>query len=230
MKSLYSLRFQAFQAYLIDDRLKFGMFFALLVGLVSDLFEGLIRNIPGSLGFVIRRLYYKLRLKKLGKKCIIDVGVVFYGPRNIQIGDYCWVDSGVRIESLLGEVSIGRRVHIGSQTILSSRSPITIEDYAGIAAGVRLYSSSELPIPGLHMSGPMIPEKYRSFITKPVRVGKNGFVGTNSVLLPGANIGEGAILGALSLLKTSIPDWEIWAGLPAKKISKRSNNSAFPNP
>ena len=71
------------------------------------------------------------------------------------------------------------------------------------------------------MSGPMIPEKDKSFRSKPITIGKDAVVGTNSVLLPGANLQEGSILGALSLLNRTIPSWEIWIGNPAIKIGMR---------
>ena len=43
------------------------------------------------------------------------------------------------------------------------------------------------------------------------------------MLLPGANLGEGSIVGALSLLNKTVPDWEIWTGAPAKKVADRPN-------
>jgi acetyltransferase-like isoleucine patch superfamily enzyme len=229
MPRTYEVRFQAFQAYISDEKISFRMLISLVSSLFPDLFEGLIRNVSGSIGILIRRIYYKFRLKRLGKKCIIDVGVYFYGPRNIEIGDYCWVDTGVRLEGMLGSISIGKRVHIAPYTIIGARSAVVVEDYAGIAAGVRIYSGSEVPIAGLHMSGPMIPEKFKSFETKPILIQKSAFVGANAVLLPGASLGEGSILGALSFLKENIPDWEIWAGLPAKKIGFRNHEVQLPN-
>lgn len=221
MTSRYSNEYIAFQDYIKGERISVSRAFRLVLSIIPDTIEGLIRNIPGLLGILIRRFYYKFRLSHLGYKTIIDVGVRFIGPKNISIGDYCWIDSDTKFEARLGTITIGSRVHIASFVIMGAREPITICDFAAVAAGVKLYSNSVIPRDGLRMSGPMIPEEQKAFYSKEVIVGKDAVVGANSVLLPGALLQTGSILGALSLLKSEIPEWEIWAGSPAKKIGKR---------
>ena len=76
----------------------------------------------------------------------------------------------------------------------------------------------------------MIPESMKAFSSREILIGKDALVGCNSVLLPGASLQEGAILGAQSLLKEVIPAWEIWGGVPARKIGERSHNIEMPNP
>jgi acetyltransferase-like isoleucine patch superfamily enzyme len=134
------------------------------------------------------------------------------------------------LEALIGEIRIGKRVHVASQVIIGAREPVVIGDYAAIAAGSKIYSNSEVPKDGLHMSGPMIPESMKAFSSREILIGKDALVGCNSVLLPGASLQEGAILGAQSLLKEVIPAWEIWGGVPARKIGERSHNIEMPNP
>lgn len=51
-----------------------------------------------------------------------------------------------------------------------------------------------------------------------VRIGKRSYVGVNTVILPGVWIGDGAIVGASSLVNKNIPPREVWAGVPAKYI------------
>lgn len=59
-----------------------------------------------------------------------------------------------------------------------------------------------------------------SLIIKPVKIGNCVTVGVRSMVLPGVEIGDGAIVGAGALVPkdTRIPPNEIWAGVPAKKI------------
>ena len=45
---------------------------------------------------------------------LIDVGVIFSGPANISIDDYTWIDSYCIINAMMGEVRIGKRIHIAS--------------------------------------------------------------------------------------------------------------------
>ncbi|MCJ8152353.1 acetyltransferase [Chryseobacterium sp. SSA4.19] len=51
-----------------------------------------------------------------------------------------------------------------------------------------------------------------------VSVGENSFVGANSVVKQGVVIGKEVIIGAGSVVIKDIPDHEVWAGNPAKKI------------
>ena len=58
-------------------------------------------------------------------------------------------------------------------------------------------------------------------ITKPITIGKNSFIGARAMILPGVSIGDQAIVGAMSLVSKNVPDHQIVAGNPAKKIGER---------
>jgi carbonic anhydrase/acetyltransferase-like protein (isoleucine patch superfamily) len=50
------------------------------------------------------------------------------------------------------------------------------------------------------------------------KAGKNCFVGNNCIFLPGSQMGDNCILGAGSVLNSSMPDNSVYAGTPAKFI------------
>jgi acetyltransferase-like isoleucine patch superfamily enzyme len=224
-KNIYTRQFSAFQKYLIGERPNFLELLTLLSSLFFETCEGFLRYFPGTAGMLLRRGYYKLRLNSLGTNVLIDTGVFLIGPKNISIGNYTWIDTNVRLESMLGKITIGSRVHIAPNVIIGARESVVIGDFAGIAAGAKVYASSVVPLPGLHMSGPMVPEEHKGFKSKQITLGKDSLVGANAVLLPGANLGEGSIVGALSLLSKTIPDWEIWSGCPAQKVGDRPDTA-----
>ena len=58
--------------------------------------------------------------------------------------------------------------------------------------------------------------------TKPITIGINAFVGARAMILPGVRIGERAIVGAMSVVSKDVPDYQIVAGNPAKKIGERA--------
>ena len=58
-------------------------------------------------------------------------------------------------------------------------------------------------------------------ITKPITVGKNSFIGARAMILPGVSIGDQAIVGAMSVVSKDVPDHQIVAGNPTKKIGER---------
>jgi len=59
-------------------------------------------------------------------------------------------------------------------------------------------------------------------ITKPITVGKNAFIGARAIILPGVCIGEGVIVGSMSVVPKDVPNHQIVAGNPAKKIGERA--------
>lgn len=52
----------------------------------------------------------------------------------------------------------------------------------------------------------------------PVHIGKNVWIGANAVILRGVSIGDGAIIAAGAVVNHDIPAYEVWGGIPAKKI------------
>lgn len=113
---------------------------------------------------------------------------------------------------------IGRGVFIGDHVRIDSGYAryITIEDNVHITGGCRLLchqrdlkeyrrgdDSSKLP--------------YRKGT---IHLKKGVMVGMHSVIMPGVTIGEGAIIGACSLVTKDIPDWCIAIGQPAKAVKQ----------
>ena len=51
-----------------------------------------------------------------------------------------------------------------------------------------------------------------------IKIGKNCFIGNNCTILPGVEMGDNCILGAGSVLSSSMPSNSVYAGTPAKFI------------
>ena len=59
--------------------------------------------------------------------------------------------------------------------------------------------------------------------TSPIHIGEYVFVGADSIIMKGVTVGDFAVIGAGSVVRTNIPENEVWAGNPAvfvKKLSK----------
>jgi acetyltransferase-like isoleucine patch superfamily enzyme len=54
-----------------------------------------------------------------------------------------------------------------------------------------------------------------------VVLGDDIWLGAGVVVVPGVSIGNGAVIGANSVVVHPIPEYEIWAGVPARKIGER---------
>jgi galactoside O-acetyltransferase len=215
---------RAFRQMLNGKNMPFGLKTHLALRSISDLLKFFIMYMPGPLGYGLRQGYYNKRLKYMGPNVLIDIGVIIIEPHNISIDAFSWIDSYVRIEGYKdrpdAEIKIGKRVHIAQGSILSGGGGIYIGDYVGISGGCKIYSST------LHYGGgkrmtPMIPIKSKSVIAKPVFIGKDAFLGVNTVVMPGVKIGEGAIIGSCSFVNKDVQPWTIAIGVPAKPIGER---------
>ncbi|MFA5750335.1 MAG: acyltransferase [Candidatus Shapirobacteria bacterium] len=107
-------------------------------------------------------------------------------------------------------ISIGEDTIIGDHCFLDGRAPLKIGSHVGIASQVLIYND-EHDINSLDYSN--------SF--GPVEIGDYVFIGPRAIILPNTKIGRGAVVAAGAVVTKDIPDFEIWGGVPAKKISDR---------
>jgi acetyltransferase-like isoleucine patch superfamily enzyme len=89
-----------------------------------------------------------------------------------------------------------------------------------LSSGVKIYSASDDYL-GRSMTNPTVPEKYKKVKIGKVILEKHVIIGSSSVILPNVTIGEGASVGALSLVKDNLEEWSVYAGSPVKKLGKR---------
>ena len=59
---------------------------------------------------------------------------------------------------------------------------------------------------------------------KPVVIGNDVWIAANACITRGVTIGDGVVIGAGSIVTHDVPPYEIWAGVPAKKIGQRFSN------
>lgn len=181
--------------------------------------------LPDLPGDYLRYSYYKRKLKSLGSGSRIDLGVIIEAPQNVCIGDYAYIDKNVIIAGGRG-VKIGRRVHIAHNCLIQGGGFVEIGDYVGIAAGSMIFSATDTVYGGKHI-GPMVPSKHKNpLFEKPVILKKDAFLGCGCIVLPGVTIGEGAVVGAGSLVLNDIPPWKVAVGSPAKPIKDRPKITA----
>ncbi len=107
-------------------------------------------------------------------------------------------------------ISIGHDTIIGDHCFMDGRAPLKIGNHVGIASQVLIYND-EHDINS--------PDYGNSF--GPVEIGDYVFIGPRAIILPNTTIGKGAVVAAGAVVTKNIPDFEIWGGVPAKKISDR---------
>ncbi len=168
---------------------------------------------------------FRLGFKSVGENVYISDKASFYGTRNIELGNNVRIDDFVVISAGEKGIQIGNYIHIGVQSSLIGQEHILLNDFSNISSKVAIYSSND-DYSGQTMSNPMIPNEYKNVYHAGVYIGKHVIIGCGSVILPGSYIGDSSVIGALSIVKvnSSIPDLEIWAGIPVKYIKPRDKN------
>lgn len=92
------------------------------------------------------------------------------------------------------------------------RKKITIGDGATIARGVKIYDGDAHKI--IDKNGNVLNPP------KEITIGKHVWIGVNSVILKGVTIGDGAIIGAGSVVTRDVPAYAMVAGNPAVVIKE----------
>jgi galactoside O-acetyltransferase len=98
-----------------------------------------------------------------------------------------------------------------------------MQDYSTLSSKVAIYSSNS-DYSGEYMISPLLPIELIKNYTAAVVIEKHALIGSGAIILPGVTIYEGAVVGALSLVKEDCESFYIYGGVPAHKIKKRSRS------
>lgn len=157
--------------------------------------------------------------KKIGKNVKIFDSAKIVKPEVIEIGDHSEIDDFCFIYGGKG-IKIGRYVHISRFVSIIGGGELFLGDYTVLADGARILTGTDTYHGGYRLST-VLPDEQRNPFISFVRLEKDSFVGTNSIVHPGVTVGEGAIIGSNSLVLKDIEPWTINVGSPCKVIGKR---------
>ena len=146
------------------------------------------------------------------------------GNASLNLGNRVWISHSV-------EVDVACLISIGDNTTVQMRvtlnGNIKIGNSCIIAPNVFISSGTH---PFREYSNMSIREQERKIIEKdgdlsrldkPITIGDDCWIGVNAVILPGVNIGNGAVIGACSVVTRDVEDFQVVAGSPARIIGTR---------
>lgn len=149
-----------------------------------------------------------------------------YIKGQVTIGSKARLQDGVTILA-------GVRISIGSHTaingpntdILSAIQPITIGKFCSIARNVSIqeYNHNHKRITAYYINQHIFKKnRNNDFVSNgPIVIGNDVWIGTKCSILSGVTIGNGAIIGANSVVSSDIPDYAIALGSPARVVKYR---------
>jgi acetyltransferase-like isoleucine patch superfamily enzyme len=150
---------------------------------------------------------------RIGRGASVYLGTMFdVGPRGrISIGEYALVN-GAR---------------------MTCDAAIDIGDYALISWNVLIMDSYRLPLDASQRRRELqdLPQRASRALTnavpaRPIRIGRNVWIGFDVCILPGVTIGEGSVVGARSVVTEDVPAYCVVAGNPARIIRRLENEGA----
>ncbi|MEA1948817.1 MAG: acyltransferase [Thermodesulfobacteriota bacterium] len=157
-----------------------------------------IGTIPGHLGIDLRGMLINNLFKQPGENVSIFPGVKIRGIHNL---------------------SVGKNVVLGEDVFLNANGGIFIDDEAGIGPGTKIWSVNHI------FSDINVPVVEQGYEDKAVRIGKGVWIAANCTILPGAELGEGVIISAGSVVGgKKVKPFSVLAGNPARIIGSRVNH------
>jgi len=180
-------------------------------------------NSPFDPGYFISPELRQMGFARVGENSAISRNCTIIGLENITIGDDVRIDGFTSIIAPAGKLKVGSHVQIGIGCVLGARGGIELGDYSSLSHGVRILSAVD-DFDGRWMTNSTLPRDVLHVQAAPVRVGRYAPIGSGTLILPGVEIGEGAAIGAMSLVRHSVDGWKIYSGNPLREIGERARD------
>lgn len=148
---------------------------------------------------------------KLGRDVKVYAFVNLYG---CEIGDESKIGTFVEIQK---GARIGNRVKVSSHTFICEG--VTIEDEVFIGHGV-MFINDKYP---RSTTGSGTLQTEADWLCTPTLIKRGSSIGSNATILCGVTIGEGALVGAGSVVTHDVPAGAVVAGNPARSIQIHEN-------
>jgi acetyltransferase-like isoleucine patch superfamily enzyme len=159
--------------------------------------EGTLALIPGILGVKLRALFYNLFLGKKGTNFKIGIWSKIQQPNalfvgnNVSFNDRAWIAANIN----------GGQIYIGDDTIIGPGCVIH--------SGNHVYNDNKVLV------------RKQGYIFGQILIGSDVWIGANVTILSGVKIGNGAIIAAGSVVTKSLESYNLYGGIPARKIKNR---------
>lgn len=171
----------------------------------------------------LRAMYRFLRFKVLHPG-IKTEGLIFL-PRRYEIskargaeftiGAWVWIGRGCAFRAHEGTLTIGRKTTFGGNNTINCYERVEIRDECLFADNIYVVDFDHWYL------DPHMSIRSQGIRKEPIVMGPNVWVGEKATVLRGVTIGEGVVIGALSLVIRDVPPYAVVGGVPAKILRYR---------
>jgi len=150
-------------------------------------------------------------------KGLVGAGVRIDYPHGVRIGGRTQLEADVwlKLVSQEARLRIGAYSFIGRGVEIDVSEQVTIGDHVLIAPGVFITDHSHNIKAGLLIDA-------QGCSSAPVCIGDDVWIGARAVILPGVNIGRGAVIGAGAVVTRNVAANSVVAGVPARLLRDRT--------
>ena len=159
----------------------------------------IMRRLSAAIKLAVLKLVYLSRIGVGNFLCPLAMRTTFsiIGKNSkIMFGKKLATRSGVRFRaSDGGEIKIGDKCFFNYNVLVVAHENITIGNNCTFGPGVMVFDHDH-DFRGSRSSG---------YITKPIKIGDNVWLGANVIILKGVTIGDGAVVGAGTVVTKDVP-------------------------
>jgi maltose O-acetyltransferase len=144
---------------------------------------------------------------------------------SIEIGPHCHIRGQLVVLPHGGSIRLGRSCFIGEGSRLWSARAIVIGDRVLISHGVNIHDADSHSLSATRrfehcqqIFSTGHPEILEDVAGAPILIEDDAWIGFNTTILKGVTIGQGAVIGACSVVTKDVPAYAIVAGNPARVI------------
>jgi acetyltransferase-like isoleucine patch superfamily enzyme/O-antigen/teichoic acid export membrane protein len=170
-----------------------------------------LRNLAAALRWLVLAIRHR-QLRQ--RRFFIDRGACLeVGPRaRVAVGSTLRVMADFT-GHFLGEVEIGDNVFFNRGCHVDARLKVSIGDNCLFGEGASIHDADHVFGPGDRR-----PIAERGFVSAPVTIGRNVWVGAKATITRGVTIGDNAVIAAHAVVTRDVPPNSMVAGLPARVI------------
>ena len=174
----------------------------------------------------VQLAWFLLRTKLIDKDIrLIRFPFIIRGRKYIDLGKSLTTGFWCRLEAYPIDNSprvllkLGNNIQMNDFVHICAIEKVEVGDNCLLASHIYISDNSHGNYEGgVHDSSPLTPPDHRDYISAPVKIGKNSWLGEGVIVMPGVTIGEGCVIGAHSVVNRDIPDACIAVGSPAEVV------------
>lgn len=161
-------------------------------------------------------------MSKLTRSLKVILSQLIHGTRpNIRLGSGSYLSISSQIFGT--DLTVGDQTGIEGLYCIGSQS-VSIGKYCAIAGDLTIITSNHI-LTKANIQAKLQVENFHDSMDDgskgPVVIGNNVWIGRSVIILPGVQVGHGAVIGAGSVVTKSVDPFTIVAGNPARVIRQR---------